>query len=205
MYMLAHSLRLDFSSIRSVIWISSRAQIFLVVLAAFLSVVGPGQISAQEAEDESVVEDPSTPSPPCSTVEAHQLDFWLGTWNLTWKDGGVGTNTVTSDYSGCVIREDFSDAAGSFLGMSVSVYNPGMKLWQQTWVDNYGSYLDFTGGLQDGGNFRLSRSVATPKGVLSQRMTFYNIESDSLDWDWETSLDEGETWDLKWQIHYERN
>ena len=36
-----------------------------------------------------------------------------------------------------------------FKGMSVSVHNAITDLWQQTWVDNNGGYLDFTGGFQN--------------------------------------------------------
>ena len=34
-----------------------------------------------------------------------------------------------------------------FQGMSVSVYNPRLGQWRQTWVDNEGNYWDFRGGV----------------------------------------------------------
>ena len=36
------------------------------------------------------------------------------------------------------------------------------------------------------------------------RMIFYNIDQDELDWRWERSDDGGQTWQLKWHIHYRR-
>ena len=41
-----------------------------------------------------------TPPSRCATPEARQFDFWVGTWELTWKnaDGTSGTRTTrTSD------------------------------------------------------------------------------------------------------------
>ena len=33
--------------------------------------------------------------------------------------------------------------------MSVSTFDARAQQWKQTWVDNQGGYLDFTGGWQD--------------------------------------------------------
>ncbi len=159
-------------------------------------IAGPRATYGQESGD--------SPTPPCSLEESHQFDFWVGTWDLTWKDGGVGINEVTSEYNGCVIRENFIDSTSPFRGMSVSVYNPKQKVWQQTWADNGGSYLDFVGGFEEEGTMRLSREAVVKGKTMQQRMTFYNIEPDSLDWDWELSADGGETWRLSWRIHYTR-
>ncbi len=88
--------------------------------------------------------------------------------------------------------------------MSVSVYNKRKGIWQQTWVDNGGGYLDFTGGVA-ADKMVLSRIAETPKGKQLQRMTWYNITADSLDWDWEISDNDGQTWNLAWRIHYRRH
>jgi len=51
----------------------------------------------------------------------------------------------------------------------------------------------------------LSRSFVGPKGkTVMQRMTFFNIVDDSLDWSWESSLDGGQNWKQLWLIHYKR-
>jgi hypothetical protein len=71
-------------------------------------------------------------------------------------------------------------------------------------VDNNGSYLDFEGSFEDD-KMTLSRSYVGPKGKTAmQRMIFFNISDDSLDWSWESSLDDGKTWKQLWLIHYER-
>ena len=146
----------------------------------------------------------ATPEPPCSSPEASQFDFWIGTWDLTWNDTSHATNVITRDLDGCVIHESFADSTNKFYGQSHSVYNSSSGMWQQTWVDNQGSYMDFEGSLEDD-KMTLSRSFVGPKGkTVMQRMVFYNIEENSLDWSWESSLDEGTTWKQNWLIHYKK-
>jgi hypothetical protein len=141
---------------------------------------------------------------PCETEEARQFDFWVGEWNLTWGEDQHGTNTVTKILGGCVIQEQFNgNPASPFIGMSVSSYNHQLEKWQQTWVDNSGGYLDFTGELRDG-KMILSRQAEREGNVILQRMVFYNIQENSLDWNWERSADDGETWEVLWHISYQR-
>lgn len=145
---------------------------------------------------------------PCSAPEASQFDFWVGKWQLDWKDpdGTIknGTNAVNKILGSCVIEENFTSGDSTFFGKSVSVYNPAKKLWQQTWVDNSGAYLDFTGGME-GDKMILKRKAVTKKGTeVLQRMVFYGISNSEFYWDWEYSSDEGKTWSLVWKIHYTR-
>jgi hypothetical protein len=144
------------------------------------------------------------PQKPCSAPEASQFDFWVGEWDLTWNDTITGTNVITKELDGCVIHENFSAPSNSFKGKSYSVYNPKQGVWKQTWVDNQGSYLDFTGGLE-GDKMILKRSFVGPmENTVIQRMVYFNISQDSLDWSWESSQDDGKTWKQNWLIHYKR-
>ncbi|MGD2027044.1 MAG: hypothetical protein PVI99_04440 [Anaerolineales bacterium] len=141
---------------------------------------------------------------PCAAVEARQFDFWLGNWDLTWGEDERGSNSITTRYDGCVIEEKFNGAPSmDFRGMSVSTYNPTIEKWQQTWVDSQGSYIHLTGVFKDG-KMVLVNHPPESDGSLLFRMVFYNIKDDSLDWDWERSEDGGQSWELRWRIHYER-
>jgi hypothetical protein len=143
-----------------------------------------------------------------------QFDFWLGEWDLTWpgeQSGlpagqiGHGTNSIKAILDSAVVQENFVDLAPSSLrGMSVSVYNQRLGKWQQTWVDNQGSYLDFVGEFKDD-KMIFSRQATTKAGKeIMQRMVWHNIAKDQLDWNWEASEDGGKTWKVNWQIHYTR-
>jgi hypothetical protein len=87
------------------------------------------------------------------------------------------------------------------MGKSFSVYNPAEKIWQQTWVDDQGGYLVFTGGMESN-KMILSRKISRDDKELIQRMVFYNISKDDFYWNWESSEDSGVTWKLNWKIHY---
>ncbi len=131
----------------------------------------------------------------------NQFDFWLGEWEVTWGEDGTGTNRVTRILDGRIIQENFS--GGDLRGLSLSAYDPERKLWCQTWVDNNGTYLDFTGKFEDE-KMILSREAVVKGEACKQRMVWYNIDTNLLDWNWERSDDDGVTWRVLWQIKYKR-
>ena len=152
----------------------------------------------------------ATPPNPCAVAEQQQLNFWVGEWELTWpgnQPGEVqhGTNSIRHILDGCIVEENFSGGADMPLrGKSVSVFDTPSGKWKQTWVDNQAAYLDFVGEFKDG-QMILGREVTRPDGSKAlQRMVFKNIKSDSFDWSWEASKDAGKTWQVAWQIHYQR-
>ena len=151
---------------------------------------------------------PDTTQPrPCSEPEHRQFDFWLGEWDLSWGEGetaGSGENVITRQLGDCVIEESFiSHDEAPFVGRSVSVYNGRTGRWHQTWVDNQGGYLDFVGGM-DGDRMVLTREATDDSVTFLQRMMWYDISADSLDWNWEKSTDGGESWETLWHIRYVR-
>jgi hypothetical protein len=89
--------------------------------------------------------------------------------------------------------------------MSVSVWNPRSREWQQTWVDSQGSYIPLSGACQDGKMILVTQPHARATGdTVVNRMVFHDITRDSLVWDWESSRDRGRTWELQWSITYRR-
>ena len=113
----------------------------------------------------------------------------------------MGTNTVTRILDAKIVQENF--LAPDLHGMSFSSDDPERKLWCQTWGDNNGTYLDFTGAFDDG-RMILSRDAIVQGENCKQRMVWYNIEEGQFDWNWERSNDGGQTWRVLWQIHYRR-
>lgn len=139
------------------------------------------------------------------------FDFWLGTWDLTWEDAdgsiAYGTNHIERILDGNVIMENFEALSGAyegFKGKSYSVYNSDLNKWHQTWVDNDGAYLDFSGDFKEDKRI-FKREGINPYGdKILQRMIFYNITDSTFTWDWEVSGDNGISWDLRWRIFYRR-
>ncbi len=149
--------------------------------------------------------------PGFTQTPATELNFWIGTWNLRWQDTDStearGTNRIARELDDQVICEYFKAESGSlagFTGRSWSVYDTRAQQWKQTWVDNQGAYLDFTGG-KDGDSFVFQRKFTQPNGkTVQQKMVFHNIQADQFTWDWMGSTDNGETWNLQWRIFYTR-
>ena len=131
----------------------------------------------------------------------NQFDFWLGEWDCPWGENGQATNRIERILDDKVIQENFD--GGGLHGISHSVWDMERELWCQTWVDNSGSYLDFTGGSTDG-QMILSRDAIVRGEACKQRMVWYNITEDEFDWNWERSDDDGVTWHIKWQLKYKR-
>lgn len=152
--------------------------------------------------------DTATPAPPpqqtigCSGPESMQMDFWVGTWR-TISSSGEGTNVITKDFDGCVIREAFDGGPnlGGFRGMSVSLYHAPTKQWRQTWVDNQGAYFDLTGG-PEGKNFVLT-NIRIKENAPHLRMIFEDIAADTFTWRWQNSKD-GKAWNDAWVVKYVR-
>ena len=119
-----------------------------------------------------------------------QFDFWLGEWDVTWGEDGKGTNCIERILGGKIIQENFS--APDFNGISVSAYDPERELWCQTWVDSNGAYLDFTGRFEED-RMILARDALVKGQVCKQRMIWYDIQDNKLEWNWERSDDGGKT------------
>jgi hypothetical protein len=151
----------------------------------------------------------AAPPAPCAAPELHQLDFWVGDWDLTWPaqgqtPAGTGTNHIEKILDGCVIQESFAaNGPRPLVGHSVSAYVPREKGWKQTWVDNQGGYIALIGAFQNGEMILTQRGLGPDGKPRLARMVFLNIKPDSFDWRWESSSD-GKTWKLNWPIHYQR-
>lgn len=142
---------------------------------------------------------------PCSTPEAAQFDFWLGTWSGIYSDTLKPVlNIISKPIGNCLIEENFFDPNNSFRGKSLSAYNAKTKKWQQTWVDNTGAYISLTGEFNDGKMQLFNEMIKADGKKIIQRMLYFNITDTSFDWSWEASADNGITWATNWKIHYKR-
>jgi len=166
-----------------------------------LAVIILPQLHAQQAS--------AAPQNPCTAPQQRQFDFWVGEWELTWPgerpgETGHGTNSIKRIMDGCVVQENFSGGDSMHLrGTSVSTFDANTGHWKQTWVDNEGGYLDFTGEFKDG-QMILQREAVRNGTKILQRMVWKNISVNEMDWSWEASRDGGKTWQVNWPIHYKR-
>lgn len=138
------------------------------------------------------------------------FDFWIGEWDLTWKDPdgstATGSNSITKILDGKVIHENFAALTGQskgYKGNSVSILEQRTGRWKQSWVDNQNGYFSFTGGAE--GEQRYFEHEFMKEGALHKgKMIFRNITRNSLVWDWMKSTDGGKSWTVQWSINYQR-
>jgi hypothetical protein len=146
---------------------------------------------------------PSSPQYGCNSPQSRQFDFWIGDWEYT-SEGKRGINRVSKILDGCVILEQFGDGSPNTLtGHSVSTFDRPTRQWKQTWVDNTGSYLDFSGAME-GGKMVFTREATADGKKILQRMVWFNIEQDRFSWSWDRSDDGGKTWKVLWPLEYKR-
>lgn len=144
--------------------------------------------------------------------DGSEFDFWVGNWELNWEYNdstkGHGINRIAKKLDDKVLQENFealdTGPYSGFKGTSISVFNPANKTWHQAWADNQGGYFNFAGDVGEGERI-FKATVKQPDGKnLELRMRFYDIEENSLTWDWEQSTDGGKNWTLRWRIYYKR-
>ena len=143
----------------------------------------------------------SAETPAIGIASPDDFDFWLGEWDADVGSGKRGTNTLRRVLGGNVIEEDFRSE--DLQGRSWSVFIPLRKMWVQTWVDDKGSYLLFTGGREPDGRRVLSQRLPLG-GTGPHRMVFDKITPDAFEWEWQRTEDSGATWKLLWHIDYRR-
>ena len=136
------------------------------------------------------------------------FDFWVGNWEVSWKkaDGTTtkGRNNIIRILGNKVIQENFEDPSINYKGMSLSIYNPKSKIWNQTWVDSGGSHFNFVGDIIDKNPAFKTKIVEKDGKKTQQRMIFKEIQKDSFIWIWEGTNDGGENWKTFWKINYKR-
>ena len=159
---------------------------------------------------------PVTTADACKAEEHRQFDFWIGHWNLVvstrkakdsdeWVESPA-TNHIQSILAGCAIEESFrAEGPGSpWAGRSVSVYVAATKQWRQTWVDDQGSYLAFTGGMESGRMVLHGEPRQSNGKLVQMRMVFSDITANHITWTWERTTDGGATWTPAMIILYTR-
>ena len=146
----------------------------------------------------------------CDTPQSHQWDFWVGKWEVhpNGADKIIAHSLIEKKYSGCAIRENWMPVGheNSGGGGSLSIYDPRLKEWRQTWVDSSGARVQLDGTYIDGimtitGNWP---NFVGPAQDALVRMR-YHQEPDGQVRQWaDSSVDGGRTWKPSFDFLYRR-
>ena len=130
------------------------------------------------------------------------FDFWIGEWDVFGPQGTqVGTNSITQLLDGGALAEHWH-GDGGIEGHSINAYDESSGRWHQTWVDSSGGFLLLDGGVLDGA---MVLEGATPgaDGAPPQRQRItWTPEPDGVRQHWETSDDDGRSWQTAFDGRY---
>lgn len=149
-----------------------------------------------------------TPPAGCDSPESHQLDFWVGKWEVhpTKAANIVAHSLIEKRYSGCAVRENWMPAGKELTGGggSLNFYDQRKKAWRQTWIDSTGTRVDFEGNLTND-VMTLTGNWANFSGPGRDAIVqmHYQKQPDGQVRQWaEASTDGGKTWTPAFDLTY---
>jgi hypothetical protein len=143
----------------------------------------------------------------CKTAEYRQLDFWLGDWD-TYEANDTKTSIARAHVdliaAGCAVHELYEQSDG-LIGDSILSFDAVRKVWQQTWVTNYGSLMVISGRFKDGALTLEGETHVRDGRTVLQRITWKAKAQGVREWS-VMSKDGGKTWvpafDVTFQKHH---
>jgi hypothetical protein len=160
--------------------------------AALLSVVAPAPTLEGQA------------SPRCAAAEFRQLDFWIGTWEVTDPEGApVGRSTIETTLGGCAVREAWD--SGDVHGSSLNAFDRPAGVWRQMWADDGGGVLLLEGGWSGDAMVLRGTRIGSDGKTRALRVTLRPAEDGTVRQLQERSEDGGRTWGVIFDGRYRRS
>lgn len=139
---------------------------------------------------------------PCMYSEAaRQFDFWIGEWDVFNLLGQkAGTSVIQQVAEGCGVLENWTSTLGG-TGKSINFFDPATVKWYQYWIGANGEPHRYEGIYKDGAMRFEGESQA---GNVRTRLTFFNLDANTVRQLAERSTDEGKTWTTTFDFKYVR-
>jgi hypothetical protein len=152
------------------------------------------------------VAQPASKPPACMDAAHHAFDFWIGRWTVTETKTGkpAGQSLIEGVYSGCTIRENWSEPG--YAGGSLNTYDAATGKWRQAWADSAGTWREFAGGVENG-KMVLVWTHPAPRDASKtwrERMIFTPNPDGSVRQYSDESRDDGATWVERYDYTYRK-
>jgi hypothetical protein len=144
---------------------------------------------------------------PCyQDKRAREFDFWIGEWDVyvTGTNSFAGNSVIQQISGGCAILENWKSAFSE--GKSLNFIDDSTHKWKQVWVGSYpNGKQDFFNGEYKDSVMRFTFTTPDAQGrTLQGRFSFFNQGPNQVRQLNETSLDEGKTWNVSYDLTYKR-
>ncbi len=150
----------------------------------------------------------TTAQHPCAGNPIYrQFDFWIGEWEaFTPANKKAGDSKVSLLLDSCIVLEEWTSTQAGYAGKSYNTYNVAAGKWQQYWVDNKGGLTEyFDGHFEKNTMILQTANTKQPDGQYKIfRMSFYNLAADKMRQLGQSSVDEGKTWTIDFDLDYRR-
>jgi hypothetical protein len=164
----------------------------LVVIAGWFSFATPSILTAVD-------------SGPCSAnSESRQLDFWLGSWTVTYPGmPGSAASEVSLDLDQCLLLESWDGGKGHS-GKNMFAYSSDDKSWHGMFADNQGRVHVFEGKVAQG-SAEFTGPSRGPDGLtVLNKIRVVRVSANKVKQSWEKSRDNGITWTMEFSGAYSR-
>ncbi len=141
----------------------------------------------------------------CSaSVEARQLDFWVGNWTVTYPGmPGSANSKVQLSLDKCLITESWDGGKGHS-GENFFAYSADDKKWHGMFADNEGRVHVFEGQAMEGSADFRGTSRGDDGGTVLNRIKVARKTTNQCEQSWEKSTDNGVTWTVAFHGDYAR-
>ena len=102
-----------------------------------------------------------------------RFDFWIGEWDVFVGGQLVGSNSIKPILNHCALSEEWASAGGGF-GRSYNYYDTGTRTWNQVWISDSGSFVEFEGEARDGGMFYTAETINPADGSVTQHKFLFH-------------------------------
>jgi hypothetical protein len=130
----------------------------------------------------------------CETSQYQEFDFWLGQWQVSSPSSKQSShNTITKINNGCGLLEEYTTKTG-FEGKSLNIFDAQTQQWHQTWIDNTGYLLRLSGGMEGSSMVMTGETRGKKDKLILNRITWTPKKNGDVRQHWQTSNDNGKTW-----------
>ncbi|HEY2030452.1 MAG TPA: hypothetical protein VGH20_14720 [Myxococcales bacterium] len=144
---------------------------------------------------------PKTNPSKCTAAEYRQLDFWVGDWDTFEPDGSGPSQArahVDPILGNCAVHELYEQIDG-LVGDSFLSYDGVKKMWQQTWLTNFGGLMQIWGNFKDGA-LVLEGDAHTRDGKTWTMRITWKAEAKGVRESAVRSKDGGKTWEPAFDV-----